>query len=94
MKIASIALAVMAVAALAGCATVKKPAYDTLIAHRGESKDAPENTLPAYKLAVERGFGQAGGNACEVFAVVALCGFDAHKVDSGILQYFVNGAVV
>ena len=57
MKIASIALAVMTVAALAGCATVKKPAYDTLIAHRGESKDAPENTLPAYKLAVERGFG-------------------------------------
>ena len=57
MKIASIALAAMAAAALAGCATVKKPAYDTLIAHRGESKDAPENTLPAYKLAVERGFG-------------------------------------
>lgn len=57
MKIASIALTVMTVAALAGCATVKKPAYDTLIAHRGESKDAPENTLPAYKLAVERGFG-------------------------------------
>jgi len=57
MKIASIALAAMAAAALAGCATLKKPAYDTLIAHRGESKDAPENTLPAYKLAVERGFG-------------------------------------
>lgn len=33
------------------------PAYDTLIAHRGESVDAPENTLPAYKTAVERGFG-------------------------------------
>ena len=31
--------------------------YDTLIAHRGESVDAPENTLPAYKTAVERGFG-------------------------------------
>ena len=46
-----------AVAVLAGCATVKEPAYDTLIAHRGESKDAPENTLPAYKMAVERGFG-------------------------------------
>ena len=42
---------------LAGCATVKEPAYDTLIAHRGESKDAPENTLPAYRTAVERGFG-------------------------------------
>ena len=34
-----------------------EPAYDTLIAHRGESVDAPENTLPAYKMAVERGFG-------------------------------------
>ena len=33
------------------------PAYDTLIAHRGESVDAPENTLPAYRMAVERGFG-------------------------------------
>jgi len=31
--------------------------YDTLIAHRGESNDAPENTLPAYRMAVERGFG-------------------------------------
>lgn len=29
----------------------------TLISHRGESVDAPENTLPAYKTAVERGFG-------------------------------------
>jgi len=33
------------------------PGYDTFIAHRGESHDAPENTLPAYKMAVERGFG-------------------------------------
>ena len=43
--------------ALAGCAVVREPAYETLIAHRGESFDAPENTLPAYKTAVERGFG-------------------------------------
>ena len=57
MKIATLALHTIAIAALAGCATVSKPGYDTLIAHRGESKDAPENTLPAYKLAVERGFG-------------------------------------
>lgn len=47
----------VAVALVAGCATVVKPSPETLIAHRGESKDAPENTLPAYKLAVERGFG-------------------------------------
>ena len=50
-------LVVGAAAVFAGCATVREPAYDTLIAHRGESYDAPENTLPAYKTAVERGFG-------------------------------------
>ena len=44
-------------AVLAGCATVREPAFDTLIAHRGESVDAPENTLPAYQTAVDRGFG-------------------------------------
>jgi glycerophosphoryl diester phosphodiesterase len=32
-------------------------AMNTLIAHRGESVDAPENTLPAFKTAVDRGFG-------------------------------------
>ena len=31
--------------------------YNTLISHKGESLAAPENTLPAYKTAVERGFG-------------------------------------
>ena len=46
-----------AAALLAGCATTAVPDYDTLIAHRGESKDAPENTLPAYRMAVDRGFG-------------------------------------
>ena len=44
-------------AAACGCMSVNKPGYDTLIAHRGESKDAPENTVPAYKMAVDRGFG-------------------------------------
>ena len=43
--------------AVAGSAMAAKPAYDTFIAHRGESHDAPENTLPAYKMAVDRGFG-------------------------------------
>jgi len=51
------ALYACAAAALAGCATTKVPGPDTLIAHRGESYDAPENTLPAYKTAVSRGFG-------------------------------------
>ena len=50
-------IALAGLATLMGCATVKEPAYDTLICHRGESKDAPENTLPAYRMAVERGFG-------------------------------------
>ena len=53
----TIVLAAAGIAFLSGCTTVKKPAYDTLICHRGESKDAPENTLPAYRMAVERGFG-------------------------------------
>ena len=48
---------IFALAALAGCVSVREPAPDTLIAHRGESVDAPENTLPAYRTAVERGFG-------------------------------------
>lgn len=52
-----IGFAALSILLLAGCATVQKPAYDTLIAHRGESKDAPENTLPAYQMAVDRGFG-------------------------------------
>ena len=44
-------------ASAAVTAFAAEPAYDTLIAHRGESVDAPENTLPACKMAVERGFG-------------------------------------
>jgi glycerophosphoryl diester phosphodiesterase len=52
-----LAALVVALCVAAGCVTAPKPAYDTLIAHRGESVDAPENTLPAYRTAVERGFG-------------------------------------
>lgn len=47
----------VAVALLALESFAALPACDTLIAHRGESVDAPENTLPAYRMAVERGFG-------------------------------------
>ena len=43
--------------ALAGCVSDCGRGNAVLIAHRGESFDAPENTLPAYKTAVERGFG-------------------------------------
>ena len=47
----------VASALMTGAAFCAEPAYDTLISHRGESKDAPENTMPAFKMAVERGFG-------------------------------------
>ena len=46
-----------AITAAAAAFAVNIPDYTTLIAHRGESIDAPENTLPAFKTAVERGFG-------------------------------------
>lgn len=52
-----------ACAALAGCCAcgagdkTAEPGPTTLISHRGESVDAPENTLPAYQTAVARGFG-------------------------------------
>ncbi len=42
---------------LAGAAQISVPSQTTLISHRGESMDAPENTLPAYEMAVSRGFG-------------------------------------
>ena len=51
------AVTVAALAALAGCATVSHPAPDTLIAYRGETKNAPANTLRAFEQAVEYGFG-------------------------------------
>ena len=50
-------LSVCAATLLAGGARANEPSYETLISHRGESVDAPENTLPAYKMAVDRGFG-------------------------------------
>lgn len=45
------------VLAAAGTLFSAVPSSETLIAHRGESFDAPENTLPAYRMAVDRGFG-------------------------------------
>ncbi len=47
----------MASFALVGSLLAAVPSKTTFIAHRGESHDAPENTLPAYKTAVSRGFG-------------------------------------
>ena len=47
----------LAALAVAGTVLAAKPDYTTFICHRGESHDAPENTLPAYKMAVDRGFG-------------------------------------
>ena len=50
----TLGLAAVAAACMLGAA---QPDYSTFICHRGESHDAPENTLPAYKMAVDRGFG-------------------------------------
>ena len=44
-------------AGVLNAAGLKAPGYDNLISHRGESADAPENTLAAFKCAVDRGFG-------------------------------------
>ena len=43
--------------------TDKKPAKVLWIAHRGECFDAPENTIPAFKLALDR---NADGFECDV----------------------------
>jgi glycerophosphoryl diester phosphodiesterase len=56
-KTFTIGAVAVAAATFAASARSAQIGYDTLIAHRGESNDAPENTLPAYKMAVERGFG-------------------------------------
>ena len=48
---------ILAAIAATGSLWAAQPALDTLICHRGESHDAPENTLPAYQMAVDRGFG-------------------------------------
>ena len=52
LTVCCLCLHVLAAACVAAQPTV---GYDTLIAHRGEPANAPENTLPAYKMAVERG---------------------------------------
>ena len=51
-----VALAIAAGAVLAAQGA-SVPSLETFISHRGESVDAPENTLPAYRTAVSRGFG-------------------------------------
>ncbi len=73
-----------------GCACKKanakvEPAFDTFISHRGESMDAPENTLAAFKLAVERGF----GFECDVYLSADKRVFTFHD---GNLSRTTNGA--
>lgn len=57
MKIKVVLALAASVLGLSGVLTAAVPSYETLISHRGESLDAPENTLPACKMAVDRGFG-------------------------------------
>ena len=51
------AAAAALLAASCAAALAAEPGHGTLIAHQGASRDAPGNTLPAFRLAVERGFG-------------------------------------
>ncbi len=51
------AVAAAVMVAVSGGAVAAEPGLATFISHRGESVDAPENTLPAYRTAVSRGFG-------------------------------------
>ena len=67
----------LAVGLLTGCSTVREPDYDTLIAHRGESFDAPENTMPAYRMAVDRGF----GFECDIYLSTDGRCYTFHDVD-------------
>ena len=48
---------IFAAALFAASASAAEADYSTLIGYRGESEDAPENTLPAYRIAADRGFG-------------------------------------
>ncbi len=68
----------MSLLVASGSALAAVPGYDTLIAHRGESHAVPENTLPAYKLAVERGF----GFECDIYRCKdgTLCTFHDHSL--------------
>ena len=57
MKTATMTISLTLAAVLSASGNAAVPDYINLIAHRGESYDAPENTLAAYRMAVERGFG-------------------------------------
>ena len=57
MQVKNALIAAAAAVSVIGAVHAEVIGYDTLISHRGESVDAPENTLPAYKTAVSRGFG-------------------------------------
>lgn len=57
MKNTSRIITAAALCAAAFAADAAVLGHHNLIAHRGESIDAPENTLPAYKTAVDRDFG-------------------------------------
>lgn len=55
--IAAAAAAALAIETFGARQPAPAPNQTNLISHRGESIDAPENTLPAFETAVSRGFG-------------------------------------
>ena len=56
---------VLTASALLSAFTFAATAMPLIVSHRGESKDAPENTMAAFRLAVQRG---VGGMECDVYA--------------------------
>ena len=76
-----------AVVASAGCTTIHKsaPAHDTLISHRGESHDAPENAIPAYRMAFARGVDTVTANRAK-YMLDALCGKWAGRKNAGEME--------
>lgn len=67
----------LAAAAVSFAASAEEPSRTTLICHCGAPEEAPENTLPGYRIAVERGF----GFECDIYLSADKRLFTFHDVD-------------